>query len=120
MADGSIRIRSNVVTSQGRWDLVPGDLLGRLRWHGAHQLTSRQHDERMYYKRCAVCRRDIATINLTGCLVCREAPSPTAVDGALDAWCVRVDAARSANQNSITASHGGTPSPESGTTKFCT
>src|SRR5437588_8612886 len=29
-------------------------------------------------------------------------------------------AARSATQNSITASHGGTPSPESGTTKFCT
>jgi hypothetical protein len=108
---GRIRIRSNVADAPNRWDLVPGEILDRVDKFRVHSPTRRQHDERMYYAPCSKCERTIASIMLTGCPQtppCREAPSAHVVDGALDAWCERVDAAREleARENSQIASLG--------------
>src|SRR4051812_17293154 len=89
---GAVRIRSNVVLDQDRWDLVPGELLYELRrMDKANRL---QHDEHMYYQPCSLCRRTIAEINLSGCTQCPHAPSPAAVERAREVYRSRVDEAQ--------------------------
>ena len=92
-AIGAVIIRSNIVLDPKRWDLVPGELLKEVPWRGMSQATRLQHDEQMYYEPCSLCHRTIASINLSGCTRCREAPSPAEVEKALDKWCERLDSA---------------------------
>jgi hypothetical protein len=93
---GSITVRSNVAMQpkSGRdlWDLVPGELrhgLGRGR-----KATRLQNLEHMYYQPCAICRRTIAEINMTGCSECEHAPASAQVLGAQERHWEQVAAAR--------------------------
>jgi hypothetical protein len=93
---GAITVRSNVVMEQGRWDLVPGELLYELR--RMRDPSRLQHDEHMYYQPCSVCHRTIAEINLTGCDRCSHAPSTASVLGSQEAHRARVEMARQREQ----------------------
>ncbi len=78
--EGAIKLRSNIVLSPNAIDLIPGDFDNQI-WHEIQnanplwQLTPRQHDEKMYYIPCSICRRTIHEINLHGCEQCRPGSS---------------------------------------------
>lgn len=70
---GLVRIRSNVCIDQNAWGLVPGDVLKRYQLHYDGGLTSKQHDELMYYEPCLTCRKTEFERSKDGCdrLDCR-------------------------------------------------
>jgi hypothetical protein len=70
MADGRIRLRSNVLVDGEAWHLVPGDALDHYapyRLKRPFQPTPRQRAEQMYYVPCGVCGRLAHQIELDGC-----------------------------------------------------
>jgi hypothetical protein len=80
MRDGRVRLRSNVIVEEDDgWQLVPGELRAI---HGNGRLTRLQHDEKMYYAQCSVCRRRIDAIMREGCERCSHGPTPRERDAA--------------------------------------
>ncbi len=82
-AKGQVRIRSNVCKDPNAWHLVPGDELKRHNLH-YHNLTSKQHDELMYYDSCSICCRRIYEIDEDGCdhPICQGQGIPSSADAA--------------------------------------
>ena len=68
---GSVRLRSNVVSQRNSWRDVPGDLveIWRENWFDSRSgnASRRQQAERDYYRPCAMCKRGLCQINLEGC-----------------------------------------------------
>jgi hypothetical protein len=78
VADGRIRLRSNVVDRGDAWHLVPGELLHAWRpdlMRRPKRPTQLQHDEHMYYVPCSRCDRTINVIMREGC-ECPDGPTP--------------------------------------------
>lgn len=79
VADGRIRLRSNVVDRDDAWDLVPGEVLADRRpdlMRKPNRPTQLQVSERMYYVPCGVCGRTINLIMREGCRQCPHGPTP--------------------------------------------
>ena len=66
--NGAIKLRSNIVRGEQSWDFVPGDLVDKYKYKlpPLWEPTSRQHDEKMYYVPCSLCRRTWHQIQLEG------------------------------------------------------
>lgn len=72
-AQGSVKLRSNVVRGQHAWELVPGDIIGHYRPSYLDPiLQKRQLDEKMYYVPCGECRRTIHEVRIQGCTLCNS------------------------------------------------
>lgn len=75
---GNIQIKTNVVSSNN-WSQVPGDLVVEFhpRWFdtGRGNASEFQKAEYEVYQPCAICKRTLAQIELTGC-ACGHAPTP--------------------------------------------
>lgn len=77
---GATRIRSNVIQERHiAWEWVPGELVERAKGKGWFRRPLRgrrieQHDEKMYYRPCAECKRTVTQVELEGC-TCPHAPS---------------------------------------------
>lgn len=85
MADGRIRLRSNVVDRGDAWHLVPGEVLAVRRpdlMKPPNKPTQLQRDEHMYYVPCGVCSRTINEIMREGCTQCSHGPTPRQLDNA--------------------------------------
>ena len=85
MADGRVRLRSNVATSGNAWNLVPGELVAIHR----RQLLRRhrrppqlQVDEAMYYRPCSRCGRFEHVFMREGCDQCPHGPTPEQLERA--------------------------------------
>jgi hypothetical protein len=79
VADGRIRLRSNVVDRGDAWHLVPGEVLAAWRpdlMRRPKRPTQLQTDEHMYYRPCGVCGRTINVIMREGCSQCSHGPTP--------------------------------------------
>jgi molecular chaperone DnaK len=67
----SVKIRSNVCTSNASWDQVPGDIIEKWRpgWfdNRGKNASEKQRAEKYYYVSCSVCQRTICDIQLFGC-----------------------------------------------------
>lgn len=85
MADGKVRLRSNVVTDGRAWRLVPGELVG-LHRPDLLQLHNRppplQRDEHLYYTDCGRCGRAMHVSMLEGCDQCTYVPKPAQLEAA--------------------------------------
>lgn len=77
LPEGAIKLRSNVSRSQQAREMIPGDATNFLeaikREEPLWQPTERQHEEKMYYVPCCLCRRTIFQIMLEGSHVCKGA-----------------------------------------------
>jgi hypothetical protein len=83
MADGHVRLRSNVLSEDVRdtlgWRIVPGELVATYRkelLRPPNKPPQLQHDERMYYVPCTTCGRNASEIALEGCDECSQGPRP--------------------------------------------
>src|SRR5437762_415277 len=75
---GRVRVRSNVVSSEDAWHLVPGDALAEYRSEllkDPNRPTPRQREEHLYYVPCSRCNRLFHRFMLEGCDQCPDGPS---------------------------------------------
>jgi hypothetical protein len=85
VAEGRVRLRSNVVDRGDAWHLVPGEALAAWRpdlMRRPNKPTQLQTDERMYYVPCGVCGRTINVIMREGCNQCAHGPTPRQLEKA--------------------------------------
>jgi len=85
MAEGRVRLRSNVVARDDAWHLVPGEVLIARRpdlMKPPNRPTQLQTDESMYYVSCGVCSRPINVIMREGCTQCSHGPTPQQLEQA--------------------------------------
>lgn len=101
MADGRVRLRSNVASSGNAWHLVPGELVAIHR----RQLLRRykrppqlQVDEAMYYKPCGTCGRYAHVFMREGCDQCTHGPTPAELERAREIHRVAIEAVESARR----------------------
>ena len=85
VAEGRVRLRSNVADSGDAWHLVPGEVLAAWRpdlMRRPNKPTQLQTDERMYFVPCGVCGRTINVIMREGCTQCPHGPTPRQLENA--------------------------------------
>lgn len=85
MAEGRVRLRSNVVDRGDAWHLVPGEVLAKWRpdlLRRPKRPTQLQIDEQMYYVPCGVCGRTINMIMREGCNKCSHGPTVRQLEAA--------------------------------------
>ncbi|MGY6638078.1 MAG: Hsp70 family protein [Erythrobacter sp.] len=77
-----VQLRSNVTLSFSDWSNVPGDIIEQWRSHWfdtrSGDCSSRQREERDYYRLCSLCRKGSYEISLYGCAQCNILPKVTA------------------------------------------
>jgi hypothetical protein len=101
MADGQVRLRSNVVDSGDAWHLVPGEVVWKWRpdlMKAPNRPTHLQHDERMYYVPCGLCGRTINVIMREGCQ-CPDRPTPRQLEEARESHRRGLEAVERARRN---------------------
>jgi len=104
VAEGRIRLRSNIVDRGDAWYLVPGEVLATWRpdlMRQPNRPTQLQTDEHMYYVPCTTCGRTINVIMREGChdrrcVTDRAAPTPLQVENAQEDHRRGLDAVRAA------------------------
>lgn len=78
---GGIQLRSNVTNCSNDWRSVPGDIIEQWRSHWfdvrSGNCSSRQNEERDYYRICSLCSKRTYEINLYGCEQCNVVPKMT-------------------------------------------
>lgn len=85
VAEGRVRLRSNVVDRGDAWHLVPGEVLAKWRpdlLRRPKRPTQLQIDEQMYYVPCGVCGRTINMIMREGCNKCSHGPTVRQLEAA--------------------------------------
>jgi molecular chaperone DnaK len=83
-ANGGVQLRSNITQSASDWRSVPGDIIEQWRSHWfdtrSGDCSSRQREERDYYRLCSLCRKRSYEINLYGCEKCHALPKVSSTE----------------------------------------
>lgn len=79
----NIALRPNITERKDAWTLVPGDIVEH--WRPDHltrhstEAAVLQREEKMYYRRCALCGRHVGQIKLEGpARICFDSRCPEA------------------------------------------
>lgn len=83
-----VQLRSNVSQSSSDWRSVPGDIIEQWRSHWfdtrSDGFSSRQREERDYYRLCSLCGKRTYEINFYGCSQCKILPKLTSAKASDD------------------------------------